>query len=134
MGVGCREIICVLQDHNGGCLSHRYIRGLGLERARLLVSQQKGNRMKKIMPIKDFVVMTIPETKSAIALPEGVQVNKEAYMVAIAVGPDVKSIQVGDRVVTLKGTVVGIPVEGKNYYMAKEELIMGIITEEKDPE
>lgn len=89
--------------------------------------------MKKIVPLKDFVVMAIPETKSEIALPDGVQVNKEAYMVAIAVGPDVKNIHVGDRVVTLKGTVVGVSVEGKNYYMAKEELCMGIIVDEKDP-
>jgi co-chaperonin GroES (HSP10) len=88
--------------------------------------------MKKIQPIKDFVVMTIPETKSAIALPEGVQVNKEAYMVAIAVGPDCKSIVVGDRVIALKGTIVGIPLDGKQFYMAKEEMLMGVIVEDKE--
>lgn len=74
--------------------------------------------------------MTIPEMKSDIVMPEGVNANREAYLIVVAKGPDVKRVEVGDRVVTLKGTVVGVPLEGKTQYMAKEEFIMGVIADE----
>lgn len=86
--------------------------------------------MKKINPAKDFVVMAIPEQNSSIALPDNVTVNKEAFMVCVAVGPDVKRIVVGDRCITLKGTIVQVPLEGKNFFIAKEELIMGTVIED----
>lgn len=88
--------------------------------------------MKKIIPAKDFIVMTIPSRESAIALPDGVNVNREGFFVATAIGPDVKGIVVGDRIITIKEVIRSVKLDGKDYHLVKEEFVMGVIAEEAD--
>ncbi len=89
--------------------------------------------MKKIIPTQDFVVMEIPERNSSIELPDGVKLRK-SYFVTTAIGPDVKKIQIGDRIVTMPQTMAQVKIEDegkeKEFYIVKEEFIMGIIHEE----
>lgn len=86
--------------------------------------------MKKITPLKDFIVMQIPKIDTSIVLPDGVNGHRESYLVAVAVGPDVKGVMVGDRILTLKNFIAPVKIDEKDFFLVKEEYVMGVISEE----
>lgn len=85
--------------------------------------------MKKLIPTQDFVAMEIPKFDTAISLPDGVKIQKDSHFVAIAVGPDVKKIAVGDKIVAFNQSMLKVKLDDREYFVAKEEFIIGIIQE-----
>lgn len=101
----------------------------------------KGSAQKpKITPLGDRVLVEIPPreemTKSGIIIPDTVKGEKPEEGVVIAVGSGRQlengerapmSVKVGDRVVFSKYGLDEISVDGKEYYMLREENILAIV-------
>jgi hypothetical protein len=91
--------------------------------------------MKKIIPMQDFVVMERQAPKLALALPDGVQPPK-SFTIVTAIGPTVKTISIGDRIVTIPSAMIQINMEdgdqNREFFIAKEEHVIGVIQEDAD--
>jgi len=89
--------------------------------------------MKKIIPTQDYVVLEIQRVKTNIVLPDDV-VTEKSCLIVLDVGPDVKKIRKGDSVITTPFDYIKVKFDDedkKEYYMAREEFIIGVIKEKK---
>ena len=83
-----------------------------------------------IQPLADYVV-ALPEeaetkTASGFYVPESAKEKPKTSQV-VAVGKDVKSVKVGDRIVYGGYTNTDIKVDGKDYQIIKEENIYATV-------
>lgn len=84
-----------------------------------------------LTPLADRVIATREEaatrTASGLYLPDSA---KEKAIVAVveAVGPDVKTLKKGDRIVYKEYTTTEIKVDGKEYLILKEEDVLATVT------
>ena len=83
-----------------------------------------------IKPLADRVVAAREEAKtqtaSGIYLPDTAK-EKPAYAVVEAVGPDVKGIKKGDKILYETYKVTEIKVDGKEYLIVKEEDVLATV-------
>jgi chaperonin GroES len=90
--------------------------------------------MKKIIPRKKQILVK-PDgdesrmTESGLYKPDTVEQEKKAVGTVVAVGPDVKDIKKGDRVIY--GIFAGDPIslDGKDYKFVDEEFVLGFLKE-----
>ena len=79
-----------------------------------------------LTPLKDRVVATIEKplekTKSGILLGEAKE--KPAYAVVESVGPEVKSVKKGDKIIYKEYSTTEIKVDDTDYIILKEEDIL----------
>ena len=82
-----------------------------------------------LKPLKDRVVATkeqpLEKTKSGILLGEAKE--KPAYAVVESVGPDVKSVKKGDKIIMKDYSTTELKIDGKEYIIIKEEDILALI-------
>ena len=82
-----------------------------------------------LKPLKDRVVAKIEKplekTKSGILLGEAKE--KPAYAVVESVGPDVKSVKKGEKIVYKEYSTTEIKVDGIDYIILKEEDILATL-------
>ena len=80
-----------------------------------------------IKPLADRVVVVREEAKtktaSGIYLPESAK-EKTALCEVVAVGPDVKAVKVGERIVYGGYNMTELKVDGTEYVIVKEEDIL----------
>lgn len=83
-----------------------------------------------IKPLADRVVAVREEAKaktaSGIYLPDSAK-EAPAYAVVEAVGPDVKGIKKGDKIVYKEYSTTELKVDGKQYLLVKEEDVLATI-------
>ena len=83
-----------------------------------------------IKPLADRVVATRAEAKnqtaSGIYLPDTAK-EKPAYAVVEAIGPDVKSLKKGDKIVYKDYAVTELKVDGTEYLIVKEEDVLATV-------
>lgn len=83
----------------------------------------------QLKPLQDRVVAIIeqpPETtKSGILLGEAKE--KPAYAVVESVGPDVKTVKKGDKIVYKAYSTTDVKVDEKDYIIVKEEDILATL-------
>ena len=83
-----------------------------------------------IKPLADRVVATREEaatkTASGLYLPTGAK-EKPAYAVVEAVGPDVKSVKKGDKIVYKEYTTTELKVNNTEYLIIKEEDVLATL-------
>jgi chaperonin GroES len=83
-----------------------------------------------IKPLGDRVVAVKEEVKnqtaSGLYLPDS---SKEKTVVAVvqAVGPDVKSVKKGDRIVYKEYATTELKINGTEYLLVKEEDVLGTL-------
>ena len=79
-----------------------------------------------LKPLKDRVVAVVEKplekTKSGILLGEAKE--KPAYVVVESVGPEVKSVKKGDKIVYKEYSTTELKVDGKEYIILKEEDVL----------
>ena len=82
-----------------------------------------------LKPLKDRVVAVVEKplekTKSGILLGEAKE--KPAYAVVESVGPEVKEVKKGDKVVYKEYSTTEIKVDGKEYIILKEEDVLATL-------
>lgn len=80
-----------------------------------------------IKPLADRVVAVREEvatkTASGIYLPDAAK-EKPVLAKVMAIGPDVKGIKVGDRIIYKEYSVTELKVEGTEYLIVKEEDVL----------
>lgn len=85
----------------------------------------------KIKPINDHIFLEplafVEKEKSGIILPETSEKEKPQEGKILAVGPKVKSVKEGQKVLFTKYGPHEIKIDGKEYLIAKEEDILAII-------
>lgn len=83
-----------------------------------------------LKPLNDRVVAVEEEVKSKTAsglyLPEGAR-EKSSVAVVKAVGPDVKSLKAGDKIVYKEYSTTNLKVDGTEYLIVKEEDVLATI-------
>lgn len=83
-----------------------------------------------IKPLADRVVAVKEDAKtqtaSGIYLPDTAK-EKPAYAVVEAVGPDVKGIKVGDKIVYKEYSTTELKVDGKDYLIVNEEDVLATV-------
>ncbi len=83
----------------------------------------------QLKPLQDRVVATIEQpletTKSGILLGEAKE--KPAYAVVESVGPDVKTVKKGDKIVYKAYSTTDVKVDEKDYIIIKEEDILATL-------
>jgi chaperonin GroES len=83
-----------------------------------------------IKPLADRVVAEPVEaeskTASGLYLPGGAQ-EKPKVAKVVAVGPDVKNIKVGDRILYEDYSNTDVKVDGKSYIIVKEEKVLATV-------
>ena len=83
-----------------------------------------------IKPLADRVVAAREEAKtqtaSGIYLPESAK-EKPVFAVVEAIGPDVKGIKVGDKIVYKEYTTTELKVDGIEYLIVKEEDVLATV-------
>ena len=83
-----------------------------------------------IKPLADRVVAVKEEartqTASGIYLPDTAK-EKPAYAIVEAVGPDVKGIKVGDKIVYKEYSTTELKVHGKDYLIVNEEDVLATV-------
>ena len=83
-----------------------------------------------IKPLADRVVATREEAKtqtaSGIYLPDTAK-EKPAYAVVQVVGPEVKGIKKGDKIVYKEYTTTELKVDGTEYIIVKEEDVLATV-------
>lgn len=83
-----------------------------------------------IKPLADRVVATREEaatkTASGLYLPSNAK-EKPAYAVVEAVGPDVKAIQEGDKIVFKEYSTTELKIDNKEYLLVKEEDVLATL-------
>jgi chaperonin GroES len=83
-----------------------------------------------IKPLADRVVATREEaatkTASGLYLPDA---SKEKPVLAVvqAVGPDVKTLKKGDRIVYKEYSTTELKIDGKDYLIVKEEDVLATV-------
>ena len=82
-----------------------------------------------LKPLKDRVVAVVDKplekTKSGILLGEAKE--KPAYAVVFAVGPEVKAVQKGDKIVYKEYSTTEIRIDEKDYIILKEEDVLATL-------
>lgn len=82
-----------------------------------------------LKPLKDRVVAKIEKpiekTKSGILLGEAKE--KPAYAVVESVGPEVKTVKKGDRIVYKEFSTTEIKLDGEDYIILKEEDVLATL-------
>ena len=82
-----------------------------------------------LKPLADRVVATreqpLEKTKSGILL--GDAKEKPAYAVVESVGPDVKSIKKGDKIIVKDYSATELKIDDKDYLIVKEEDILATL-------
>lgn len=80
----------------------------------------------KLKPLQDRIVAVkeeaMTQTKSGILLGEAKE--KPAYAVVESIGPDVKTVKVGDKIVYKNYSTTDIKVEDTDYIIVKEEDVL----------
>lgn len=83
-----------------------------------------------IKPLADRVVATREEaatkTASGLYLPSNAK-EKPAYAVVEAVGPDVKGIKKGDKIVFKEYSTTELKIDNKEYLIVKEEDVLATL-------
>ncbi len=83
-----------------------------------------------IKPLADRVVALREEvqakTTSGIYLPDNVK-EKPVIAKVVAVGPDVKNLKVGDRIVYKEYSTTELKVDGVEYLIVKEEDVLATV-------
>lgn len=83
----------------------------------------------QLKPLQDRVAATIEQpletTKSGILLGEAKE--KPAYAVVESVGPDVKTVKKGDKIVYKAYSTTDVKVDEKDYIIIKEEDILATL-------
>lgn len=83
-----------------------------------------------IKPLADRVVAVKEEaatkTASGLYLPDNAK-EKPVLAKVAAVGPDVKSLKVGDRIVYKEYSTTELKVEGTEYLIVKEEDVLATV-------
>ena len=82
-----------------------------------------------LKPLKDRVVakkeQPLEKTKSGILLGEAKE--KPAYAVVESVGPEVKTVKKGDKIITKDYAVTEITIDDVDYLIVKEEDILATL-------
>ena len=82
-----------------------------------------------LKPLKDRVVAKIEKpiekTKSGILLGEAKE--KPAYAVVESVGPEVKTVKKGDKIVYKEFSTTEIKLDGEDYIFLKEEDVLATL-------
>ena len=83
----------------------------------------------QLKPLQDRVVALkeepMTQTKSGILL--GTAKESPAYAVVESVGPDVKTIKKGDKIVTKEYSTTSIKLDDKDYIIVKEEDVLATL-------
>jgi len=83
-----------------------------------------------IKPLADRVVavreVAATKTASGIYLPDNAK-EKPAFAKVVAIGPDVKGIKVGDRIVYKDYPITEIKIDGTEYLIVKEEDVLATV-------
>ena len=83
-----------------------------------------------IKPLADRVVAVREEAKtqtaSGIYLPDTAK-EKPAYATVEAVGPDVKGIKKGDKIIFKEYSTTELKIDGKEYLIVKEEDVLATV-------
>lgn len=83
----------------------------------------------KLKPLQDRIVAVkeeaMAQTKSGILLGEAKE--KPAYAVVESIGPDVKTVKVGDKIVYKNYSTTDIKVEDTDYIIVKEEDVLATL-------
>lgn len=82
-----------------------------------------------LKPLKDRVVATKeePQEKTEAGLLLGPAKEKPAYAVVEAVGPEVKSVKKGDKIIFKEYSTTDVKVDDTNYLILKEEDILATL-------
>lgn len=84
-----------------------------------------------IEPLRNYILLEYVAEDTAeggIIIPEGTKLsNKLSGVYARAVGPEVKGINVGDRLVTNAYSGLGFEDEGKKFILVRQEDVLAII-------
>ncbi len=84
-----------------------------------------------LTPLADRVIATREEaatrTASGLYLPDSAK-EKAIIAVVDAIGPEVKSLKKGDRIVYKEYTTTEIKVDNKEYLILKEEDVLATVT------
>ena len=82
-----------------------------------------------LKPLKDRIVAIVEKplekTKSGILLGEAKE--KPAYAVVESVGPEVKEIKKGDKIVYKEYSTTEIKMDGEEYIIVKEEDVLATV-------
>ena len=82
-----------------------------------------------LKPLKDYVVAKIEKplekTESGILL--GTAKEKPAYAVVESVGPEVKTVKKGDKIVYKEFSTTEIKLDGEDYIILKEEDVLATL-------
>jgi chaperonin GroES len=83
-----------------------------------------------IKPLADRIVAVKEETPnktaSGILLPESAK-EKSVIAKVVAVGPDVKSLKVGDRIVYKEYSTTNLKIDKEEYLIVKEEDVLATV-------
>lgn len=83
----------------------------------------------QLKPLQDRVVaikeQPMETTKSGILL--GSAKEAPAYAVVESVGPDVKTIKVGDKIISKNYSTTDVKIDDKDYIIVKEEDILATL-------
>lgn len=83
----------------------------------------------QLKPLQDRVVAfkqePMTQTKSGILL--GAAEEKPAYAVVESVGPDVKTVKAGDKIITKNYSTTDVKIDDKDYIIVKEEDILATL-------
>lgn len=83
----------------------------------------------KLNPLHDMVVAVkeqpMEQTKSGILLGEAKETP--AYAVVESVGPDVKNVKSGDKIVYKQYSTTEIKIDDKDYILVKEEDVLATL-------
>ena len=90
---------------------------------------EKELREMSLKPLKDRVVAVVekPLEKTASGILLGEAKEKPAYAVVESVGPEVKEVKKGDKVVYKEYSTTEIKVDDKEYIILKEEDILATL-------
>jgi chaperonin GroES len=86
--------------------------------------------MANIQPLADYVVAQAEEaetkTASGLYLPENAKEKPKTSKV-VAVGPDVKGVKVGDRIIYKSYSSTDVKVGSDEYMLVKEEDVLATV-------
>ena len=88
--------------------------------------------MRKLIPIKDYILLQKPKTDSKLVVPDTVAgLMKDEFFVVTAVGKECKEIKIGDGVITITQQLSKMEFEGKEVIITREENVGVIVREQK---
>ena len=94
-----------------------------------IIENRKGEVNMVLKPLKDRIVAVVEKplemTKSGILLGEAKE--KPAYAVVESVGPEVKNIKKGDKIVYKEYSVTNIKVDDVDYIIVNEEDVLATL-------